>query len=605
MNLSILELIDLLVKMSSSKSNLDELKARLDDVDSSIFAMQKKLSDIEIELSSDKYFDASNEIVDRNIKISLSKNIQKLNKVKNEITLELEKEKSFEKTLHDDLEDIRKEIAKANKYNEIINKTVVSTDSFNNMIASENKRISDLVSKKEELENNYNSVQKKVEYLAMSLSEITAKIDKENERLEEIENNLNNIKSYIDLDLKEQDESTYQEIKEKLDELLKEKEAILDDPVYVAGEIKEYLAIQDNKEVENSFNKLINIIKEIPYMDLENEEIDNEKNKLDEELRVYDSEISSKEYQTLDKEFIEERISYLKDDINKIRSEINEVKEKQNKINLDNDILSSKIYKAESQLSSIDNSLKDYENYSFEEGSLPKSVVQASNNKLLEEKSNISDIAERYREDLINKLNDLNSYNEKIEKLNNDLSDKEKELDELNKKATLNIKSKNILEEEKDRLRLESINRLILNLKHREEFNKSLSSIKNEFEMLLNAPVKTEESNKEENQINIVNEDKVEPIELTHSKEVQKEEAPIIETPDEKHQEDVTSVKPLFEEFNINEEKSDKDDRLRVIEIYDIPKDLKERSNEDFMVNDFDDEDYIDLDTAMTSVEDI
>ena len=598
MNLSILELIDLLVKMSSSESNLDELKAKLDDVDSRIFNVQKKLSNAEKELSSDKYFDASNEIVDRNIKISLSKSIQKLNKVKNDINSELESEKELELSLHNELDEVRKEIESANKYNDVINKSSISSDSFNNMIASENKRISDLVCKKEALENKYNTVQKKVEYLAMSLSEINEKIDKENERLEEIDNNLNNIKSYVDTELKEHDENVYQEIKNELDDLLKEKENIINDPVYIAGEIKEYLAVQDNKEVENSFNKLINIVKEIPYMDLENENIDTEKNKLDEELRNYDAEISSKEYQTLDKEFIEERILYLKDDINKLRSEITEANDKQSKINLDNDILSAKIYKAEDQISKIDESLKDYENYNFDEGELPKSVVQASNNKLIEEKNNISEIAEKYREDLVSKLNDLNIYNEKIERLNQSLNKKEIELGELDKKLALNTKSKNILEEEKDRIRLENINKSILNLKYREEFNKSLSEIKNELEILLTSPIKKEETNVLEPSENI-NEIIVEDNKQEEVKTVEESKAE-----EEVLKEDVES-KPLFEEFNIKDEKSNSDDKLRVIEVYDIPSDLKEKDNEDFIVNDFDDEDYVDLNTAITSMEDI
>ena len=598
MNLSILELIDLLVKMSSSESNLDELKAKLDDVDSRIFNVQKKLSNAEKELSSDKYYDASNEIVDRNIKISLSKSIQKLNKVKNDINSELESEKELELSLHNELDEVRKEIESANKYNDVINKSSISSDSFNNMIASENKRISDLVCKKEALENKYNTVQKKVEYLAMSLSEINEKIDKENERLEEIDNNLNNIKSYVDTELKEHDENVYQEIKNELDDLLKEKENIINDPVYIAGEIKEYLAVQDNKEVENSFNKLINIVKEIPYMDLENENIDIEKNKLDEELRNYDAEISSKEYQTLDKEFIEERILYLKDDINKLRSEITEANDKQSKINLDNDILSAKIYKAEDQISKIDESLKDYENYNFDEGELPKSVVQASNNKLIEEKNNISEIAEKYREDLVSKLNDLNIYNEKIERLNQSLNKKEIELGELDKKLALNTKSKNILEEEKDRIRLENINKSILNLKYREEFNKSLSEIKNELEILLTSPIKKEETNVLEPSENI-NEIIVEDNKQEEVKTVEESKAE-----EEVLKEDVES-KPLFEEFNIKDEKSNSDDKLRVIEVYDIPSDLKEKDNEDFIVNDFDDEDYVDLNTAITSMEDI
>ena len=43
MQSNIFELIDLLVKMSGSTSNLDELKADLDDTESRILKLQKKI----------------------------------------------------------------------------------------------------------------------------------------------------------------------------------------------------------------------------------------------------------------------------------------------------------------------------------------------------------------------------------------------------------------------------------------------------------------------------------------------------------------------------------------------------------------------------------
>ena len=632
MQSNIFELIDLLVKMSGSKSNLDELKADLDDTESRILRVQKKLDNFEEEMNDDKYFDASSEIVDRNIKISLIKKIQKLNKVKNDISKDLDNAKSDEVKMHDELEDIRSLISSANDYNEVINKSETSSESFNNMITSENKRITHLVEKKNQIEEKYSSIQKKVEYLADSLNEINDKIAKENDRLDEINANLSNVKAYIDVDAKEKDENKYIDIKNQLEKLITHKNDILNDAVYIAGNIKELIADEKKDDIEEEFNRLVDTVSSIPYMELENEDIESEKEKLSEELKNYDSEISRKEYQTMDKEFIEERISYLKDSISKDNEEIKQIESKINLINNDNDVLSSKVFKSEEQIVKIDNSLIDYESYNYdEETEIPKSVVQASNNKLIEEKENISSIAEKYRLDIINNIKELKTANERIEFLNEDIKNKEEELDELEKKVALNTKSSNILEEEKDKIKLEKINKSILDLKNREEFNKSISSIISEFEMLLSSlefvDKKTrnkiiyedsssstsksaseeivEESNDVEEEINktIQNDNNDENIEVESNDvvEVQNVEEDVNEPV---INEDVNTAFPFIVEDERSESVEEQDDnKLRVVELYDIPSDLSENTDQEYMVNDFQDDDYVDLETAISSME--
>ena len=645
MQSNIFELIDLLVKMSGSKSNLDELKADLDDTESRILKVQKKLDNLDEEMSDDKYFDAQSEIVDRNIRISLVKKIQKLNKVKNDISKDLDAAKSDEITFHKELDDLIDKINEANKYNDVINDTKSNSDSFKQMIESENKRISHLVEKKKDLEERYSDVQKKVEYLADSLNEVVDKINKENDRLREVEDNLSNIKSYIDLETKEKDENKYLDAKNQLDDLMRHKNEIINDAVYIAGSIKEHIANEEKDKTEEEFNHLVDVVSSIPFMNLEQDEIKNEKDKLSEELKNYDTEISQKEYQTMDKEFIEERIIYLKDNIDKINSEIASLNDKVSAINEASDLLSSKIYKAEDQISKIDKSLVDYESYDYEEETeIPKSVVQAANNKLKEEKDNISNIADKYREDVINKLEELNIINSRLEKLNREVQDKEKELDDLEKKAALSTKSSNILEEEKDKIKLEKINKLILNLNDREEFSKSISTIIDEFNMLLSSlefvDKKTrskllyedfsKESKKEDlTETKIENKESSNEVIETPSEEVEEpeiideeKEEPIVE---EKKVDvfdnsalKVDEEKPLeptfepvindnenpfsFEQF-VEDKPEKNDSKLRVVELTEIPSNLKENNDQNFMVNDFQDDEYIDLDTAISSME--
>lgn len=629
MQSNIFEIIDLLVNMSGSKSNLDELKAELDDTEKRIEKTTKKLENFEQEMTDDKYFDASSEIVDRNIKISLVKKIQKINRVKHDLEKELDIVKGDEVLIHRELEDIRDEISAANNYNNIINNNVSENESYTNMVASENDRISRLISKKEELEEKYSKVQKKVEYLALSLEEANDKIEKEESRLKEVEDNLSNIRAYIDVEEKEKDENKYISIKNDLDDLIKHKDDILNDAVYIAGIIKEKIANEDKSGIDEEFEHLVNIVKEIPYMELENDQLESEKNKLDEELKSFDESISNKKYQTMDKEFIEERIKYLDEILKKINSRIQDLSNRKNELIGENDLLSVKIYNAEKQIKNIDNSLIDYESYDYESEELPKSVVQASNNKLIEEKNNISEITNNYREDLVNNISEIKLIEENLDALNSEINSKEIELDELNKKLALNTKSTNILEEEKDKIQLEKINAKITSLSNREGYSKSVSEIVDEFEMLMSslefADKKTRNDNLIDNikidEVNIEPEEKkIEDVTLNtedfnlESKKVEINNLPTAKVeeaiePEEKlipESDDVAdedeAIFPFIPDDIPKEEK--KEEKLRVVEVVPISDDeVTESENNDFMVNDFQDDDYVDLNTAFTTLE--
>ena len=602
MQSNIFELIDLLVKMSGSKSNLDELKADLTDTEKEIEETQKKLDILEEEMDDDKYFDASSEIVDRNIKISLVKKIQKLNRIKSDVDQELEDIKSEELSLHNELEDLKIEINKANQYNDFINKMENPTEAYTNMIAVENNRITKLIDKKEELENKYDKVQKKVEYLAMSSSEMAERIAKEEERLNEIDENLANIKSYVDMDAKEEDEKKYLAIKEELEALINHKNDILENPVYIAGLIKEHIANENKDDVESEFNHLVSIVKEIPYMDLENEDIESEMSKLDAELKNYDTTISQKEYQTLDAEFIDERITYLEDYLKKLKERINNYENRIRIINEENDLLSAKIYRAESQIESIDSSLVDYENYDYDNNEIPKSVVQAANNKLVEERENIYNIAEKYRQDLIINIEDLERNENLHAKLTAEMSEKDAELDELNKKLSLNTKSKNVLEEEKDRIELEKINSKINHLKNREQFSKSISSILEEFEMLNSSLEFVDKKTRvQRRQHEIVEEPESTLEQPVIEEQPQVEEVPVAEENIPVIVENEQPIMPVVEEVV----ETPVDNKLRVVEVIPISDNIKEKEEEkDFMVNDFQDDDYVDFETVINNAED-
>lgn len=610
MQSNIFELIDLLVKMSSSTSNIDELKADLEDTLNSINDTEDKLKQLEADMTDEKYFDASSEIVDRNIKISLVKKIQKLNKIKADLERELDQVKEDERNVHSKIENIKSQIDEANNYNSVISSNTNNKDSFTNMVAAENERISTLISKKEDLDSSYEKIQKKVEYLSNSLLEVNEKIDKENERLNEIDHNLSNIKAYIDFDAKEDDEKKYLSVKNDLELLINHRDQVLNDPVYIASLIKEHIANDDKDNVEKEFNHLIDIVKQIPYMALENSEIEVEMKKLDEELKHYDSEISQKDYQTLDSVFIEDRILYLEDSIKNNKGLINSLNDKKAKFEYENDILSEKIYRSEMQIKAIDESLTDYEEYDYESGDLSKSVVQAANNKLIEEKNNISEITANYRKDLVKNINEIKVINEQLSYFEKEVESKESELDDLNKKLALNTSSRNILEEEKDKLALEKINSKINNLKFREGFNKSLSEILEEFEMLNSSLEFVDKKTRVQRNLRSILDDNAPVVEESFNEIPNESVTPIKETTTNNETpqgfmfpvETESSIPQISDDMLENDDSTS--EKLRVVEVIPISDSISEKEeDQDFMVSDFQDDDYVDFESAIKQVE--
>lgn len=614
MQSNIFELIDLLVKMSGSNSNIDELKADLTDTTLNIEEVQNKLESLEQEMSDEKYFDASNEIVDRNIKISLTKKIQKLTKIKNDIDKELEDVKAEENLLHAQLMDVSNSIKEAENYCSTISDNEEQTDAYSEMLDKEFARLEKLKENKTEIESKYEKVQKKAEYLAISSSEISDKIAKENERLIDVENSLSNIKSYVDTDAKEADEERFLEVKTSLDKLYEHKNNILEDPVYLAYLVKESIANDEKDKVEENFKHLLDIVRNIPYMGLENDEIQVEMQKLSDELTKYDSEISQKVYQTLDSEFINERISYLDEFIKKAKDRLRDLEDRKKLVVTENDLLSSKITRAESQIGIIEASLVDYENYDYSENEIPKTVIQAANNKLIDEKTNISSIAEKYRYDLLANLSKIKEIDKNIERLNSDITLKESEYDELSKLLSLNTTSKNILEEEKDKLALEKINQKIVALKNREQFTKSLSEISDEFEMLNSSlefvDRKSRVSRGDAFTLEELNEEpkSLDEIISNDNKELKSEEAPQSVSEPVNKVESVlppvldNEIKPIEE---ITEESKENKEKLRVVEVTPLTDDVSEpKEEENYMINDFQDDDYVDINEAISSMED-
>ena len=96
MQSKIFSLIDLLLKMANTKNTYEELEAKRNLLLDEINNLKKAIDDLSSSMTDDKYFDASSEIVDRNIEISIVKKLANLEYEEEELEKKLDEKRKKE-----------------------------------------------------------------------------------------------------------------------------------------------------------------------------------------------------------------------------------------------------------------------------------------------------------------------------------------------------------------------------------------------------------------------------------------------------------------------------------------------------------------------------
>ena len=215
-------LIDQLVSMSGSTSSYENLDSELTIIESEIPKIKAEIKELEASMTEDKYFDASQEIVDRNIELSVSKKLDKLekeiDKLKEEqITLQTEERQSIEKV---DL--LKQKIVKAKRNISIISARIERTSEestkeiYNKIFEQEREKIESLQLKLENENKSLTSISQKVDDINQKVSRVTKEIELCTSRLYEVKKSLNSKKNYIDENLKNKDSETIKNLQTKL-----------------------------------------------------------------------------------------------------------------------------------------------------------------------------------------------------------------------------------------------------------------------------------------------------------------------------------------------------------------------------------------------------
>jgi len=611
----IVELIDTLVKMAGSSSSYETLSTELDEIKKTISKKENELQDLKESMVDDKYFDASGEVVDRNIEISLTKKIKRFNKMVEETKEEMAFASGEENRLHADIKCLKSELDSSSNYIDVIEERISNTTSeevkenYRELLTIERNNYATIELKLSAAEQEYEKIEKQLECLSKALEELNDTINKEKEKLAETKANLANPKTYMDEALKKSDEEKLTKLVEEIDELDKKRLNILTDPALIANDVKELVANNDTTNSLTKLKELITLVKSKPYMDEANKKsLEATLANLEAELSELNAAIENKKYNGQDSDLIEERINYLRNIIELAKINIDQIRENITIIDTQRvSFIKSKIANAEAQAKEIEKSVEEYHalmSTSDKKTEKVKANLKSAYDKKVKELETVRTIINAYKEDLRALIKEVfDSENIEIKAINEKIKVHEEEIANLNKLMVLSTKTKDVIAEEKDKAKVKELTEEIKTLKFRLSFDKNPDEIFDDIEMILGSIGYVE--NKRPNRFRgerytfekITPEVKEEVVEAPQVVD----EAPVVETQEvapvieEAKQDEL----PVFEDY---QEIAKSSNRLKVVEIIPIdnkseaPKEVEKES--DFMVNDFEDTGYISFEDA-------
>ena len=491
MHTEIFNNIDLLIEMAGSTLDVQDIESDLTQINKEIQDKKQRLEDLKGMMNDTRYFNASNELVDKNIEVSLKSKLTRLNRKIKEVGLKLNSIQSEEEKLRKDIDSLQEKIEENRKYIGVLDTKIENdkSDNYQAIVNNEKEHIKELEQELERKTKRHDELLKEIELHEQAKEELVSKKDADEARLKEIEDNLNNPNAYIDEDLKKQDETELEVLNNSLDELQKRKLEYLTDPNMIGADAKELIANHNYSEALNKIKELLTIVKSKPFMDITNLSV------LDEELEKKESErtelanfIDTKNYAGMSSDAAKKRVDYLTKEIEAEKEEVSRYEVAGEQIDEDiNTNLSVLIKDLETEITNITNELEEYQTLLKDESKSRRTKANLENaiHKKEKEKSILEDMLNSYKKDLLFQITVSNAILKIVSKYNQNMEEKAKEIEELKHLQALDEVTKDYIEEEKDKEKLKNINEEIKQIKNRQKFDKTPDEIYDQIEMLL------------------------------------------------------------------------------------------------------------------------
>ena len=614
MQSKIFSLIDLLLKMANTKNTYEELEAKRNLLLDEINNLKKAIDDLSSSMTDDKYFDASSEIVDRNIEISIVKKLANLEYEEEELEKKLDEKRKKEQDLLVSIEKLKERIVKSKSNMSLVDDRVKLAKNedvkqlYSSLYQEEEKKSSIDEQELNSLNNDLKANSTEMESLNQAISSVKEKCETLKARLSDVRSSLSNRKSYIDKSAMSKDKEELEALNKDLKRLEEEQSRILMNPVMLVSDIKDLIMNKDDNAALDKLKQLENSINEIPYMNIENKqdllkELDRLKSQKDEII----SSINDHEYVSRDITLIDNRISWLKSlDIYYKRS----IKAYEEEIKyIDNNLVlpaSKELKNAESEALNAEKQIDEYNSIINDESksALAISKMKIAKDKKLSDFNVITDIANKYQTSiglLIEKSVKL--QNESISELEEKIEEGNAEINKLEELKQKGIKSKNAIKQEDDRKAAQKIDDDIKAINHRLTFDATPAQIIDDIEMML-----TSNMNDSAKELPIAPNDKKE-AEINNEKTEEEEVIPFFEITDEdssttnekpieknvRTENNAETVpNPIFAEINDDNEEQALKDSTNLD---------KDEDNKEYTLSQLEDTDYFDLDEFLKNLD--
>lgn len=501
--------IDILINMANSTLSIDEINMELIPLKRQISNKKSEIEDLKSLMNETRYFNASNELVDKNIEISLKNKISRLNRKIKDIKNHIEEIKSSEKALHTNITNLKDQLTRNETYVKTL--TIKANNSeannyYKELLAKEEENVKSLELELDEKNKDYRDILKELELNNQASNELNDKLETEKNRLNDVLDNLENPNAYIDVDLKKADEEKLASYTEELERLEKRKLELLTDANMIGTDAKELIVNNEYNSALAKIKELITIIKTKPYMDITSNSILEEELEKKEALRVeLSAVIDNKNYNEIDSNAISKRVSFLKSENETLTSNITVY---QNEINTIDEFVNSNlgpaINEVENEILNIEKSIKEYRNLLKEKNKNNRSKANLENviAKKEKEKEILNNVLTGYKDDLLFKISRTNILKNLINRLEANIEDHQTESINLEKISLLDFRTKDVIEEENDKEKLRLLNEEIKNIKNRQQYDKNPDEIYDQIEMYL-ANLSTTSNNSSEKKTNI------------------------------------------------------------------------------------------------------
>lgn len=625
---NLIQKIDLLIEMAGTPNNYTNLSEELSTVNEEIEHQKDLVRDLKKTISENKYVNANERLIDENIRIGIENRLENLHESEKELKSQIAEVSLEEESVHEEVTSLERELGQLEKLLDAIElkmkanngKSQESYSFYEKLLEKTNLEIEQIKKELEEKRKNYEQITKKMERLGENRENIERKIQKEEERLEEIKTDLQNPNAYVDQKRKQMDEKKVDQYTEALESLERHRLEIITNPAYIGYEAKDLILKEDKTSALEKIKELVTIVNSVPYMDIKaddlKEMLEEAQNKRDE----FANSLEGKNYDERDYSLESLRIEYLEEQKERVQAQIDFFKtlledlEKKTIQGLNEKI--SIVRKAKEEIAS---DVKEYKKtiQKDREYSSPKrkTALQLAFKKKTEELKKMEQLLKSFEVDLENiVIESKNIEEEQILTLEQKIKEIDKEIAALKQsKPADNVKD--ILAIQKDKDTLKELNDEVEKIIHRQKYTETPSEIYDEIELAIigNEPLKEEiEEVKPEDYVNL------DDYRITEEKRVKEDEKEVqdtangipvpitIDTPEE-----ITNIKeeesvPIFPSRSSKEPKElNEPNLLKVVNIEPLEdttnsqeeekteKEVEELPKDDFMINDFNDSDYI------------